>query len=205
MNLLGLSGSPARKSSSRTLDAVEKVLGFAKEYDESVTTHTINIRDFDVQFCDGRDPALYEGETKEIIDKIIAADALVLGTPVYRGSYTGILKNVFDIIPNNALVGKPVGIVATGSTHHHYLAIEHEIKPLLGFFHAHALPGGVYANSDHYSNNVLVNEGVLERLHQLARALIDFTKLIPAERNLLVGASGPAIPWESLLKGSHVP
>lgn len=205
MKLLGLSGSPAKKSSSRTLSAVDKALSFAKAYDETVHARSINIRDLDVQFCDGRDPALYGGDTKEVIDQITDADAIILGTPIYRGSYTGILKNVFDIIPNNVLVGKPVGIVVTGSTQHHYLAIEHGIKPLLGFFHAHALPGGVYAHSNHYAENVLVNEDILERLDQLAKALVDFTKLIPADRNILVGASGPVIPWESLLKGSHSP
>lgn len=203
MKLLGLSGSPSKNANSRTLSAVNQVIAFAKEHNQSLQTETLNIRDLDIEFCDGREPALYEGDTKDLIEKIIAADALILGTPVYRGSYTGILKNVFDIIPNDALVGKPVGIVVTGSTQHHYLTIEHEIKPLLGFFHAHPLPGAVYVSREHYSENVLVDEGALERIHQLAIAIVEFSKLIPQDRNILVGASGPEIPWESRLKGSN--
>lgn len=203
MKLLGLSGSPSKNANSRTLSAVNQVMIFAKEHDDSLQTQTLNIRDLEIEFCDGRDPALYEGDTKNLIEKIIEADALIVGTPVYRGSYTGILKNVFDIIPNNALVGKPVGIVVTGSTQHHYLAIEHEIKPLLGFFHAHPLPGAVYVSREHYSDNVLVDEGALERIHQLANAVVEFTKIIPNNRDSLVGASGPEIPWESRLKGSN--
>ena len=203
MNLLGLSGSPSRNAASRTLSAVKRAVEYAHAQDSVINSETINVRDLEIELCDGRDPALYEGDTKTLIDKIVAADALILGTPVYRGSYTGILKNVFDVIPNDALVGKPVGIVVTGSTQHHYLVIEHEIKPLLGFFHAHSLPGGVYLTPEHYNNSVLVDEGALERLQQLATAIVQFAKHVPNDRNLLAGASGPEIPWESRLKGAN--
>ena len=203
MKLLGLSGSPARNAASRTLNAVKQAVEYAHQQDASIQMDTINIRDLDIVLCDGRDPALYEGDTKTLIDKIVAADALILGTPVYRGSYTGILKNVFDVIPNDALVGKPVGIVVTGSTLHHYLAIEHEIKPLLGFFHAHALPGGVYLTPEHYNDNVLVDEGALERLNQLSTAIVQFITHMPNDKNLLSGASGPEIPWESKMRGAN--
>ncbi len=203
MKLLGLSGSPAKNAGSRTLNAVMQVVQFACEENGSIQAETINVRDMNIELCDGRDPALYEGDTKQLINKIVKADALVLGTPVYRGSYTGILKNVFDVIPNNALVGKPVAVLVTGSTHHHYLSIEHEIKPLLGFFHAHVLPGGVYLSGESYTDNVLVDEGAIERLHQLAVALVTFAKNIPQDKHSIVGASGPEIPWESRLKGSN--
>jgi MsuE subfamily FMN reductase len=203
MNLLGLSGSPARNAASRTLSAVKRAVEFAHQLDDSIAMETINVRDLEIELCDGRDPALYEGDSKTLIDKIVAADALILGTPVYRGSYTGILKNVFDVIPNDALVGKPVGIIVTGSTQHHYLAIEHQIKPLLGFFHAHALPGGVYLTPEHFNDSVLVDEGALERLQQLSKAIVQFVKHVPNDRNLLAGASGPEIPWESRLKGAN--
>lgn len=203
MKLLGLSGSPAKNASSRTLNAVKQSVEYAHQQDPSIQMETINIRDLDIVLCDGRDPALYEGDTKILIDKIVAADALILGTPVYRGSYTGILKNVFDVIPNDSLVGKPVGIVVTGSTEHHYLAIEHEIKPLLGFFHAHALPGGVYLTSQHFNDNVLVDEGAMERINQLSTAIVRFVQHVPNDKQLLAGASGPEIPWESKMKGAN--
>lgn len=204
MNLLGLSGSPTKNATSRTLNAVKQVLDFALKHDGSLTSQTINVRDMNIEHCDGRDPSLYQGDTKILIDKIVESDAIILGTPIYRGSYTGILKNVFDILPNDALVGKPVGIVVTGSTQHHYLAIEHEIKPLLGFFHAHALPGGVYLSSEHFADNSIVGKGALERLNELATAIVVFMQHLPEDRTSLVGASGPEIPWESRLKGQNL-
>jgi len=105
------------------------------------------------------------------------------------------LKNVFDLIPNDALQGKPVGLIATGGSDHHFLAIEHELKPVIGFFQGVALPGAVYAKDEHYSDGSLVDEGVLDGLQWLAIAVVEFSNRMPLH---LRDASGPAIPRKSL-------
>lgn len=192
MYLLGLAGG--LKAQSKTLLAVKRAVEFAQAADGAIEAEVVNIRDLDMQFCDGREGP-YDGDTGELVDKIVRADALLIGTPMYRGSYTGVLKNVLDVIPNDAIVGKPVGWIATGGTDHHYLAIEHELKPVLGGFRAYAIPGAVYANNDHYSDVALTDEGIIDRLDELARAVIDFAERVPRE---LVGARPPHIPRRAL-------
>lgn len=192
MKLLGLSGSLTPRS--KTLIAIEKAAEFA-QYDSSVETEIISLRDFDIQFCDGRDPALYQGDTKQVIEKIKEADALIVGSPIYRGSYSGALKNVFDLIPNDALKGKVVGLIATGGTYHHFLAIEHQLKPLLGFFRAHIVPGSVYAHNHHYSDKTLVDSDVLQRLQDLGEDIVALQKRIGEE---YIGAGSPSIPRRAL-------
>ncbi len=200
MRLLGLSGG----LSSKTLIAIEKALDYAYQYDNTIAIEALNIGEYDIQFCDGRDPAKYEGDSKLVINKVIEANALIIGTPMYRGSYTGLLKNVFDLIPNDALIGKPVGLIATGGSDHHYLALEHELKPIMGFFHAHVLPGCVYANNEHYSDRDLVSEDILERLNQLAVSIVNFARIIPSDRLSIIGALGPTIYRKSLKKKANV-
>ena len=68
MKLLGISGGVSQK----TFVAIEKALDFAYQYDNSINIEVISIGELDIQFCDGRDPAKYEGDSKLIIDKIIA-------------------------------------------------------------------------------------------------------------------------------------
>ncbi|WP_273844095.1 NADPH-dependent FMN reductase [Rubrobacter calidifluminis] len=192
VRLVGLSGSPTARS--KTLIAVETAIEHASREHPAVEAEVINVRDHDIRFCDGRDPSLYEGDTRWLIDRMIEADALIVGTPIYRASYTGILKNVFDLIPNDALYGKPVGLVATAGSDHHFLAIEHELKPLLGFFQAHVVPGAVYARNEHFSEGRLVDEGIIESLKRLADAVVDF-----CERGRVgVGAPVPRIERQSL-------
>jgi FMN reductase len=187
LDLLAISGSPS--SPSKTVLALEAALDRATEHD-GVTASLLNLRELDLVFCDGRDPAGYTGPTRAAIDRVVAADALVVGTPMYRGGYTGRLKNLFDLLPNDALEGKPVGLVATGGTDHHYLALEHELKPLVGFFRAWAVPGSVYANNTHFSEGELVDEGVRARLHELTDTVVAFARRMPR----IAGATGPEIP-----------
>ena len=113
MQVLGVSGSPS--SPSKTALAIGTALDRAAEHDD-VHTELLDLRGYDLVFSDGRDPADYTGDTRTVIDRVIAADALVIGTPMYRGGYTGRLKNLFDLLPNDALAGKPVGLIATGGT-----------------------------------------------------------------------------------------
>ncbi len=158
------------------------------------------LRDYGIKDFAGAFLGVRAGTGLYLIDKIIDADALIFGTPMYRGTYTGLLKNVFDLIPNDALMGKPVGLIATGGSDHHYLALEHELKPLLGFFLAHAIPGSVYANNDHYSNRDLVSQDVIDRLKQLAESIVNFVRILPEDKSSLIGARGPTIGRKPLLK-----
>ena len=137
MKLLAISGSPS--SPSKTVLALSVALARGAEHDD-VHTDLLDLREQELVFSDGRDPADYTGASRRAIDDVVAADALLVGTPMYRGGYTGRLKNLFDLLPNDALAGKPVGLVATGGTDHHFLALEHELKPLVGFFRAWAVP-----------------------------------------------------------------
>lgn len=196
MKLLGISGGPTQ--SSKTLLAVNSALEFASSHDPEIEIETLNISQFDVQFCDARDPAKYEGDARILIDKIIDADAYIIGTPMYRGTYTGILKNLFDLIPNESMIGKPVGLIATGGSDHHYLALEHELKPLLGFFLAIVLPGVVYANNGHYSQGKIDSDELTMKLQQLGESIVNFHKILPMDKLSIVGALGPTIKRQSL-------
>ena len=68
-----------------------------------------------------------------------------MGTPVYKDSYTGVLKHLFDLVPPNALAGKPVLLAATGGTPPHGLVVDHQLRPLFGFFKALTIPASIFA------------------------------------------------------------
>ena len=82
-----------------------------------------------------------------MIDDIERADLLIVGTPVYRGSYTGAFKHVFDLVRHDRLRGTPVILTATGGSQMHGLVTEHQLRPLFGFFGALSLPTTVYATN----------------------------------------------------------
>jgi len=81
-----------------------------------------------------------------------AADVVVFATPVYRGSMTGTLKNLIDLIPVAALKGKAVGLVAMGASDHHYVGAERHLRDVLAFFGAVVLPVAVYLTAADFTD-----------------------------------------------------
>lgn len=79
------------------------------------------------------------------LQAIEQADLLIVAAPVYRGSYPGLLKHLFDLIDLNALIDTPVLLTATGGSERHALLLDHQLRPLFSFFQAMNLPIGVAA------------------------------------------------------------
>ena len=107
------------------------------------------------------------------------ADILVVATPVYRGSYTGLFKHFFDFIDQDALIDKPVLLAATGGSERHALMIDHQLRPLFSFFQARTLPLGVYATDKDFTDYRLQDEALLQRAAlavQRALPLIGLTR-----------------------------
>ncbi len=75
-----------------------------------------------------------------------SADLLIIGSPVYKASYTGLMKHFFDLLEPTRLRGKVAILAATGGSDRHALVLEHQFRPLLSFFEINTVPAGVYVS-----------------------------------------------------------
>jgi FMN reductase len=105
-------------------------------------------------FADGTPPEQLDDDTAATIAALGSATALVLATPVYRGSLTGSLKNLLDLTPVQALQGKVVGLLAMGASDHHFLGAERHLRDVLAFFGAVVMPVAVYLNNDDFHDGI---------------------------------------------------
>ncbi|WP_203581684.1 FMN reductase [Microbacterium hibisci] len=105
-------------------------------------------------------------EVEEALQLIESADLLVVGSPVYRASFTGLFKHLFDFVGQYDLVGTPVIVAATGGGERHALILEHQLRPLFGFFQALTLPLGVYASDSDFVDHRLTSPDVQRRITQ---------------------------------------
>lgn len=148
--IVGISGNITRPSRTRTLvdgilaEAAMRELGAVRSYD-------IVDAGPELGMTVSRETA--RPHVDRILSDIEQADVLVAGSPVYKASYTGLFKHVFDLLHPKALEGRPVLLAATGGSERHALVIEHQLRPLFAFFNAALLSTSLYAvNSDFLGN-----------------------------------------------------
>lgn len=125
--------------------------------------------------------AVWRSQLPDTVERELAAveqaDVLVVATPVYRGSYTGLFKHFFDFIHQDALIDKPVLLAATGGSERHALVIDHQLRPLFSFFQARTLPLGVYATDKDFVDYRLRDEALIERARLAVQRALPLVKL----------------------------
>ncbi|AIM17042.1 MULTISPECIES: NADPH-dependent FMN reductase [Neobacillus] len=179
MKLVGISGTLI---GAKTGILVKKVLEEVKQNHPEIEVEYLDLMDYDIQFCDGRSLSAYSEDTRTVIEKVSAADFYIIGTPIFQGSITGALKNLFDLIHPNDFRNKVMGFVANGGTYQHYLVIENQLKPIAGFFRAFVAPSYVYANNDHFNKqNEIVDSDLLDRISRLAEEVVHMQKALKAD------------------------
>ncbi|PZQ90738.1 MAG: FMN reductase [Leifsonia xyli] len=109
---------------------------------------------------------------REALDAVETADVLVVGSPAYRATYSGLFKLFFDYVDQYALVDTPVVLTATGGSDRHALLVEHQMRPLFGFFQSLTLPLGIFANERDFTDYRVDSDELEERIEtSLSRAL----------------------------------
>lgn len=172
LRITGLAGSLSRPSKTRAL--VDLVTARAAA-SLGATAATYDLTDLQPGLGAAQTLDDLNGLPRAIVASILSADALVVGSPVYKGSYTGLFKHLFDLIDPAALAGKPVLLTATGGGDKHALVIEHQLRPLFGFFEAATLPTGIYASGADFSEGVPASPALLARID---RAVSQFPKAL---------------------------
>lgn len=172
LRVVVVNGSPHGKS--KTMGLVDVVLDTLRNL-LPATVHRIDVYRLGAGFAlaSERDEATPEVEAQ--LRAAETADLLVAATPIYRGSYTGLFKHFFDLVEQYALANKLVLLTATGGSDHHALALEHELRPLFGFFQAMTVPVAIFASAADFDGTAVLNPRVYGRIEM---ALADVAGLL---------------------------
>ncbi len=106
--VIGISGS--LRAGSYTTMAVAAALRGAAE--AGAKTQLIDLREYKLTLSTGvdTDPS-YPDSLAELRGLVRSADGIVLGTPEYHGSFSGVLKNALDLMGFEEFEGKMIGLV----------------------------------------------------------------------------------------------
>ncbi|MBO7748260.1 NADPH-dependent FMN reductase [Paenibacillus sp. MWE-103] len=180
-----ISGSPnpVSRLNGITLYATEKLTSLGWEV---VDLHVASLPAEDLIGARFDSPAIAEAS------RLVAeADAVVIASPVYKASYTGVLKTFLDLLPQKGLTGKIVLPLFIGGTIAHLLAIDFALKPLLSALYAQHVETGVYAVDSQIlktdDGGYILEEELAQRLNAAVASLVETTLLLKAPTGTLNG------------------
>ena len=141
MSILLLGGSPQiPSSSSRLLQHIGDQLAL-----HGHTYSKLDVRDLPARALLQLD--YNDADIASAVRAVAEADAIVIATPIYKASYTGLLKAFLDLLPQDGLAGKLVLPLATGGGHAHTLALDYALRPVLHALGAKQVFTSIYANA----------------------------------------------------------
>ncbi|WFE22474.1 FMN reductase [Solwaraspora sp. WMMD937] len=114
-------------------------------------TTVIEVRDHAHEVVDNALTGFPAPALKQALDAVAAADGLVAVSPVFNAAYSGLFKAFFDVLPEGALLDKPVLVGATGGTARHSLTLEHALRPMFAYLRAVVLPTAVFAGPEDWA------------------------------------------------------
>ena len=184
--------SSTRLLADRLAEATVAALGTPVEID------VVELRPLAHALADNMLTGFPRGELAEAIEMVGRADALIVVTPVFAASYSGLFKMFFDVIDRDLLAGVPVLIAATAGSPRHTLVLDHALRPLFGHLHATVVPTGVFAATEDFGS-----AGLETRIARAAGELAALVTGVPRERRRTVEDElVEPTPFEELLRGA---
>jgi NAD(P)H-dependent FMN reductase len=172
MLILGIAGGIGQSWHTRLL--VEAVLAGAVAHEAA--TELIDLSLTPIDFAANKPLADYSPATQRAVELAGQADGFVFGSPIYRATYTGVLKNLFDLMPVEAMLGKTAALVATGGSLHHFLALDFTFRPIMTFFNMHTVPGVLYGSRDQFLPDQQLGPELRQQAQVLGEDLVYITR-----------------------------
>jgi FMN reductase len=167
---VAISGSPSTRSKSRRLlEAAAASLG----------RHGVQVTAIDLSELPA-DALLGRARSAAVEDALAAtagARILVASTPVYRASYSGLLKVFFDLMKPDSLAGAVAVPIATGGGLAHQLVLDHTLRPLFASLGATVVPTGVYGTDAQFASGAPDSQ-LLDRLEKGVAEALAFSRAV---------------------------
>jgi FMN reductase len=174
VKIVGIAGSLRKDSYSQlALEiAVQRVQALGAEVE------VLDLRQMNLPFCDGGDEYPDYPDVDKLQNTVKNADGLILATPEYHGSVSGVLKNALDLMSFDQLSGKVTGLISVLGGQPNSNALN-DLRVIMRWVHAWVIPeqigmGQVWKAFS--PEGKLLDEKLSQRFDQFAQSLVDNTR-----------------------------
>ncbi|WP_043499105.1 FMN reductase [Georgenia sp. SUBG003] len=154
------------------------------------TVVNVELRDVAHEIVNAMLTGFPTGALREVLEKVTGADGLVLVTPLFTTTYSGLFKSFVDVLDKDSLTDMPVLLGATGGTPRHSLALEYSMRPLLTYLRADVVTTSVFAATDDWAGEADTVNPLPSRIRRAGRELAE---KVAAREN-----AGPADLYEDV-------
>jgi NAD(P)H-dependent FMN reductase len=177
LRIIALGGS--LRPGSHTRQALTVALQGAAE--AGAQTQLLDLSDFDLPLSRGKVTTAAPPDVFRLRDAVKASQGILLGTPEYHGSYSGVLKNALDLMGFEEFEGKIVGLVGVSGGMLGGLQALNDLQVVLRALHAWVLPEFAaipQAWQQFDSDGRLKNADLDARLQKVGREVARFAYLL---------------------------
>ncbi len=191
--LISVSAGLSEPSSTRML--ADRLAGAARDALGDAESRTVELRDHAHAVTDAMLTGFPSGALRAVVDEVASADGLILVTPTFTASCSGLFTSFVDILDPDSLRGTPVLLGATGGSERHSLMIDHAMRPMMAYLRAIPAPTGVYAATADWGG-----AGLGERIDRAAGEFAEMVDGRPVSAPVRDEFTDP-VPFERLLRG----
>lgn len=174
VKIVGLNGS--LRPNSYAYQALEQAVQRVKQFDAEV--EVIDLRQMQLPFCNGGDEYTDFPDVEKLRKIVKAADGLILATPEYHGSVSGVMKNALDLMSFEHLAGKVTGLISVLGGQSNSNALN-DLRVIMRWVHAWVIPEQIaigQAWQVFSEKNELKDDKLIQRFDKFAQSLVENTK-----------------------------
>ena len=178
VKIVGITGS--LRNSSYSFQALETAVTRVEALGAEV--EILDLREMNLPFCDGGDDYPDYPDVEKLRDTVKAADGLILATPEYHGSVSGVIKNALDLMSFEHLSNKVTGLISVLGGQSNSNALN-DLRIIVRWVHGWVIPeqvavGQAWKAFD--NEGKLLDEKLSQRFDQFAQSLVENTRRLRA-------------------------
>jgi FMN reductase len=182
VRIIGLCGS--LRPNGFTKMALGVALAGAAE--SGAVTQLVDLREYDLPLCIGDGADVYRGSpgVRRLRQMVSEANAVILATPSYHGTLSGVLKNALDLMSAREFEGKVVGLIGVSGDRTGGANALNTLRAIGRTLHAWVIPSEAWiddAASAFAANGVLRDDGTTQRVREVGQKVVRLTQMLASK------------------------
>lgn len=174
VKIVGIGGSlrPGSYTYQALNQAVQRVAALGAEVE------VLDLRTMNLPFSNGDDNYPDYPDVEQLQNAVKQADGLILATPEYHGSISGVLKNTLDLLSFEHLDGKVIGAISVLGGQSNSNALNH-LRLIIRWVHGWVIPEQIavgQAWKAFSSDGKIQDQKLAQRFDEFAQSLVESTR-----------------------------